>query len=155
MPIVASAPDAAAPSRPFTPEEDSALLSAVRVRGTKWTEIVGSLVDSGEQYAALARFDAAQLCHRFAHLRHAQGTTAPEADYTEAHTVQPYSVRGPFYAEASTATCLMLCFVTFVPEASFQPPVLSCGCTHKFNTLSKITYPCATQRGRIGWMYLL
>ena len=76
MPTVASAPDAAARSRRFTAEEDSALLSAVRVRGTKWTEIVGSLVDSGEQYAALARFDAAQLCHRFAHLRHAEGTTA-------------------------------------------------------------------------------
>ena len=76
MATVASAPDAAVRSRRFTAEEDSALLSAVRVRGTKWTEIVGSLADSGEQHAALARFGAQQLGKRFYLLRIAEGTKA-------------------------------------------------------------------------------
>ena len=51
----------------FTAEEDSVLLTAVRERNTKWEAIKG-LADSGEQYAALARFGAGQLCTRFQNL---------------------------------------------------------------------------------------
>ncbi|MDC0510984.1 hypothetical protein OAN61_01100, partial [bacterium] len=117
MPTVASAPDAAAPSRPFTPEEDSALLSAVRVRGTKWTEIVGSLADRGEQYAALARFDAAQLCHRFAHLRHAQGTTAAAAAEALSEGTKARAEAALAAApDAATPSCRKTCSRPFTAE---------------------------------------
>ena len=100
MATVASAPDAAVYSRRFTAEEDSALLCAVRVRGTKWTKIVGSLVDSGEQYAALARFGAQQLAMRFVYLRRAEGTKAA------------ISVGGCYHRHHSTQSLYSSCSLT-------------------------------------------